>query len=140
MLYARLEMSDRPRSINEKSKRFVTTPHQDMTITSQVRSVLYDGGHYDLVAEQMVDGMRDIETMCRVELKKLQDRVLGLEQERAKWLTESTIVPILKKNTNADTANWVKWGTKAALTGLGGAGLTAIGFLIKFAYKGFTAP
>lgn len=120
-------------------QRFTTSSHYDMTITQRVRNVLMEGGHYDLVAEQMVDGLRDIETMARSGLKELSERVKALELEREEFMKESGVIRVFDKKSNEQSVGWMKWGTRAALAGIGTALLGVIGWVLRLAWKGLHA-
>lgn len=100
-------------------RRFASTPHHDMTITSKVRTALMEDEHYDLVAEQLVDSMRNIESMARVEIKKLQDRVFALESERTEFLKESGVIRVLEARRGKSVREWLKWGVRKLLPWLG---------------------
>ncbi len=120
-------------------KRFTTSSHHDPTITQKVRTLLYDAGHGDVVNEILVDGMRDVEQMARGGLNDHEKRLLMLEEAERDRLTRTTVIELIKAKAHSNTAGWVKWGTRAMLAGLGAVLLSALGLLLKLAWKGLHA-
>lgn len=119
-------------------KRFTTTPHHDMTITSKVRTVLMEGDHYDLVTEQLVDAIRDIEAMARTGLKAHADRLQALENAERERPTNSTVLTVVKSELSARELTFTKWVMGSLAAGLGALLLAAITWLTSMAWKGMT--
>jgi hypothetical protein len=120
-------------------KRFSTSAHHDPTITQKVRTLLYEAGHGDVVNEIIIDGMRDVEQMARGGLHDHEDRLKMLEDASRNRVTESGVWRIVKGKLDGEAVGWMKWGTRAALGGLGVAGLGLVGLLLKLAWKGWHA-
>jgi hypothetical protein len=120
-------------------RRFSTSAHHDPTITQKVRTLLYESGHGDMVNEIIIDGMRDVEQMSRTGLSDHEKRLLMLEEAERNRVTESGVWRIVKGKLDGEAVGWMKWGTRAALGGLGVAGLGLLGWILKLAWKGLHA-
>lgn len=120
-------------------KRFSSSAHHDPTITQKVRTLLYEAGHGDVVNEIIIDGMRDVEQMARGGLRDHEDRLKMLEDAARNRVTESGVWRIVKGKLDGEAVGWMKWATRAALGGLGAAGLGLVGLLLKLAWKGWHA-
>lgn len=114
-------------------KRFTTSSSHDHTITQRVRTALYDAGHADLVNETIIDGLRDMEQMARSGLSDHEKRLAMLEEAQRARLTDSGVWKIVKGRLEAQTVDWVKWATRAAVAGIGGTLLAVVG---RLAWKG----
>jgi hypothetical protein len=120
------------------ARRFTTSSSHDPTITQKVRQALYDSGNETLVHEIVVDGMRDVEQMTRTGLSDHEKRLLMLEEAQRDRVTESGVWRIVEGKLHGEAVGWMKWGTRAALGGLGAAGLGLLGWVLHLAWKGFT--
>lgn len=119
------------------AKRFTSSSHYDPTITQRTRTILLENGDIDVVVETLIDGMRDVEQMSRSGLSDHETRLKMLEDwRREPHVTESGVWRIVKGKLDGEAVGWVKWGTRAALGGLGAAGIGLVGLLLKFAWKG----
>lgn len=121
------------------SRRFSTSPHHDPTITQKVRTALYESGQGELVHEIVIDGMRDIEQMARGGLKEHADRLQMLEDAERARISETGVWRIVKGKLDAEKVDWVKWGVRAGLAGLGTAFLSLMAVVLRLAWKGLHA-
>lgn len=117
-------------------KRFTTSSSHDPNITSKVRTILYDGGHGDIVNEIIIDGMRDIEQMSRSGLTDHDNRLKMLEDSERDRLTKTGVIELIRLKAASDTIGWVKWGSRTALAALGTALLAMITWILSLAWKG----
>jgi hypothetical protein len=117
-------------------KRFTTTSHYDPTITSKVRTALMEDGHYDLVAEQLVDAMRDIESMSRSGLTDHDKRIKILEDGERDRLTQTSVTRLIDAKLTASAVGWGKWAIRGVIAGIGTALLAGFYQLCALAWKG----
>lgn len=117
-------------------KRFTSSSHHDPTITQKVRTLLYDAGHADVVNEIIIDGVRDVEQMARGGLSDHEKRILMLEEGQRSRLTDSAVWLIVKAKLDKEAVDWVKWGVRAGLAGLGTAFLSLLAVIMRLAWKG----
>ena len=120
-------------------KRFSSSSIHDPTITQKVRTLLYEAGHGDVVNEIIIDGMRDVEQMARGGLSDHDRRLKMLEDAERNRVTESGVWRIVEGKLDGKAVGWMKWGARAALGGLGAAGLGLLGWVLKLAWKGLHA-
>jgi hypothetical protein len=120
-------------------RRFASSSHHDPTITQKTRTILLENGDIDVVVETMIDGMRDVEQMSRTGLSDHEKRILMLEEAERNRITESGVWKVVKAKLDGEAVGWMKWGTRAAIGGLGAAGLTLLGYILKLAWKGMHA-
>jgi hypothetical protein len=103
----------------------------DPTITQKIKNALYEAGREDLVNALMDSGLRELEE----NFDRLQKRVLGLEQERAKFQTESGVHRIIDENRlkqlGKSAVDWSRWLVRAIGVALVGAAGAAVGHLWK---------
>lgn len=116
-------------------KRFSSTSHFDPTITSKVRTALMEDGHYDLVTEQIIDGIRDIESMSRSGLTDHEKRIKILEDAERERLTQTSVTRLIDAKLTASAAGWGKWAIRGALAGLGTALLAGFFHICALALK-----
>jgi hypothetical protein len=117
-------------------KRFTTTPHTDFSITSKVRTVLMEGGHYDLVAEQLVDALRDIERMARSGLDEHGKRIKMLEDAERQRLTDTGVMRLIDAKLTSKVAGWMKWAIRGLIGAIGTALLAGFYEICKLAWLG----
>ena len=120
-------------------RRLATSTHHDPTITQKTRTILLENGDIDVVVETVIDGMRDVEQMARSGLNDHDTRIKMLEDAERNRVTESGVWRIVKGKLDGEAVGWMKWGTRAALGGLGAAGLGLLGWVLKLAWKGLHA-
>lgn len=123
------------------AKRFTSSSHYDPTITQRTRTILLENGDIDVVVETLIDGMRDVEQMTCSGLKDHETRLKMLEDWRRepRVIDESGVWRIVKSKLDGEAVSWMKWGTRAAMAGLGAAGLGLLGYVLKLAWKGLHA-
>ena len=86
--------------------------------------------HIDRVREEVYEHVGRLES--------LENEVQALKNVHVKRWTDTGIWDVVKSRSNEQKIDWLLWGVRAALGGLGASALVGIGFVIKMAYKGLT--
>lgn len=87
--------------------------------------------HIDRVREEVYEHVGRLDA--------LENEVQALKNANIKRWTETGIWGVVKSRSNEEKIDWLLWGIRAALGGIGAAALLGAGFIIKMAFKGLTA-
>lgn len=104
----------------------------DPTITQKVKNALFEAGREDLLDALRDSGMAELEE----NYDSLKKRVIALEQEKVKWVTESGVFRAIEKKAGKIAVNWGKLAMGGIITAIGAALLAGMGLLIRLAWKG----
>lgn len=111
-----------------KDRRYkAVTPVTDFNVSQRIRVQLIEDGHTELAVESITQPIRDLEE----DLGLLQMRVVALELERVKWLTESGVFRAIDKKAAGVTLSRVRRMTKGGLKFLGALALLAGGAMLN---------
>jgi len=106
--------------------------------------------HFGQTGKIVVKADRDVDPYQHIDHLRQQAYELGEEQEKI-WAqinalrnsvsnkrdwTESGVWRVVKEKLEEETIDWVKWGVRAALAGLGTAFLAVMAWLLRLAWQG----
>ncbi len=83
--------------------------------------------HIDRVREEVFEHLQRLEGLER--------EVQALKNTNATRWTESGVWKVVKAKLDEEAIDWMKWGIRAALAGLGSAMLAVIGFVFELTWK-----
>jgi hypothetical protein len=106
----------------------------DPTITQKIKNALFEAGREDLVDALRDSGMAELEE----ELHKAKERIHALELEKKNWLTESGMFRALDRRAGKVAVSWGKRALQAAAGAVGIGAISAIVWVAKLAWKGYT--